>query len=171
MEARLHVLPDNGVVAQEDQDRRSATMRRATAADADRVAELLWTARAESVPDIPMIVHPRETVAPFVRTVLLREFEVWVAESGGSLVGFMALMPPDHLGHLYLLRAWTGHGLGSRFVELAKRRFPEGVQLWAFQSNLRGQRFYERHGFVPVEWTEGDGNEEKQPDVRMAWQP
>jgi GNAT superfamily N-acetyltransferase len=145
-------------------------IRRARADDVDDVAELFWTARAESVPDIPMIVHPKESVTPFVRTVLMREFEVWVAECDGSMVGFMALMPPDQLGHLYLRRAYTGRGLGSRFIELAKQRLPDGLQLWTFQSNLGSVRFYERHGFVPVEWTDGN-NEEKQPDVRMVWQP
>ena len=32
----------------------------------------------------------------------------------------------------------------------------------------RGLRFYERHGFTAVEWTDGD-NEEGEPDVRMVW--
>jgi GNAT superfamily N-acetyltransferase len=145
-------------------------IRRATAADADELADLFWTARRESVPEIPMIVHPRESISPFVRTVLLREFEVWVAEEGGRLIGFLGLMPPDQLSHLYLLRDYTGRGLGSHLLGLAKERFPDGLQLWAFQSNLGALRFYERHGFVPVEWTDGD-NEEKQPDVRMVWRP
>jgi ribosomal protein S18 acetylase RimI-like enzyme len=60
-------------------------------------------------------------------------------------------------------------GLGSRLVELAKSRWPEGLQLWTFASNVDAQRFYERHGFVVVEATDGSGNEEKQPDLRLAW--
>ena len=85
-------------------------------------------------------------------------------------VGFLALMPPDSLAHLYLLRSHTGRGLGARLVGVAKQRFPEGLQLWAFQSNEGAIRFYERHGFVPVEWTDGD-NEEQSRDVRMVWRP
>lgn len=117
-----------------------------------------------------MIVHPRESVQPFVETVLLREFEVWVAQADDALVGFLALMPPDQLGHLYITADLTGHGLGTRFLGLAKTRFPAGLQLWAFQSNEGALRFYERHGFEPVEWTDGD-NEETAPDVRMVWKP
>jgi phosphinothricin acetyltransferase len=42
------------------------------------------------------------------------------------------------------------------------------IQLWTFQSNSGARRFYERHGFVAVQTTEGD-NEEKAPDVRYVW--
>jgi len=147
-----------------------ATIRRATAADAVELADLFWTVREESVPGIPMIVHPRESVLPFVREVLLREFEVWVAQVEEQLVGFLALMPPDQLGHLYLSGEHTGHGLGSRLLAVAKQRFPEGIQLYAFQSNTEALRFYERHGFVAVAWSEDD-NEEGAPDVRLEWRP
>ena len=56
---------------------------------------------------------------------------------------------------------WTGNGLGSRLIEVAKRRRPGGLQLWTFQSNLGAQRFYERHGFSDAERTDGSGNEER----------
>jgi ribosomal protein S18 acetylase RimI-like enzyme len=147
-----------------------AIIRRATDADAVDLADLFWTVREESVPGIPMIVHPRQSVLPFVREVLLREFEVWVAQVEERLVGFLALMPPDQLGHLYLSGEHTGHGLGSRLLAVAKQRFPEGIQLYAFQSNTQALRFYERHGFVPVAWSEDD-NEEGAPDVRLEWRP
>jgi len=145
-------------------------LRRATHADASALAELFWRVRLESVPHVPMIVHPRDSVEPFVRNVLLTEFEVWLAELDGRPVGFLALMAPDVLGHLYISAQHTGHGLGGRFLELARQRFPDGLQLWAFQSNERAIRFYERHGFVATEWTDGD-NEEGEPDVRMSWGP
>ncbi|MDP9464580.1 MAG: GNAT family N-acetyltransferase, partial [Actinomycetota bacterium] len=45
---------------------------------------------------------------------------------------------------------------------------PEGLQLWTFESNDRARRFYERHGFTAVEFTDGAGNEERWPDVRYA---
>ncbi|MFW5469678.1 GNAT family N-acetyltransferase [Knoellia sp. CPCC 206435] len=145
-------------------------IRAAAPDDAAALAELYWEVRAESVPQIPAIPHDRSTVEPFVREVLLPEHEVWVAETDEGLVGFLALREPDELGHLYLARNHTGRGLGARFLELARERFPRGLQLWAFQSNTEALRFYERHGFVPVEETEGD-NEERAPDVRMVWTP
>ncbi|HEX5427878.1 MAG TPA: GNAT family N-acetyltransferase [Pedococcus sp.] len=147
-----------------------ATIRRATAADAVELADLFWTVREESVPGIPMITHPRESVLPFVREVLLREFEVYVAQVGPRLVGFIALVPPDVVGHLYVARDHTGRGLGGRLLALARERFPAGLQLYTFQDNHSALRFYERHGFVPVAWSEDD-NEEGAPDVRLEWRP
>lgn len=145
-------------------------IRPATDDDAVPLAQLYWQVRAETVPQIPAIPHDRSTVEPFVRGVLLPEHEVWVAETDDGLVGFLALREPDELGHLYLAGTHTGRGLGARFLELARGRFPGGMQLWAFQSNTGALRFYERHGFVAVEETDGD-NEERAPDVRMVWRP
>jgi GNAT superfamily N-acetyltransferase len=148
----------------------AASIRSATPDDADVLAELFWRVRSESVPEIQMIAHDRSTVERFVREVMLQELEVWLAERDGSAVGFLALMRPDVLGHLYIAAPHTNQGLGGRLLALAKQQLPGGLQLWAFQSNSRALRFYERHGLVPVEWTDGD-NEEGEPDVRMVWRP
>ena len=59
-------------------------------------------------------------------------------------------------------------GLGSRLVELARQRRPDGLALWVFASNTGAVRFYERHGFAVVGGTDGD-NEEGAPDLRMVW--
>jgi GNAT superfamily N-acetyltransferase len=75
------------------------------------------------------------------------------------------------LDQLYLDPSWMGRGLGDRFVDLARRRCPAGVQLWTFQSNGPARRFWERHGFVAEESTDGRGNQEHAPDVRYRWVP
>lgn len=99
---------------------------------------------------------------------VLREQEVWLAfADDGTLAGLMAL-DGDWMGQLYVDPAWTGQGLGTRFVDPAKRRRPGGLQLWTFVSNVRAQRFYERHGFTVEERTDGGGNEEQTPDLRYA---
>lgn len=143
-------------------------IRRADARDVPDIARLFWTVRAEAVPAIPTIAQPRAALEGFVRDVLLAEFEVWLAETDEERVGFMALMPPDQLGHLYVAAGHRDHGLGSRFLTLAQERYPEGLQLWTFRSNPRARQLYERHGFVAVECTEDD-HEEGAPDVRMVW--
>ena len=48
---------------------------------------------------------------------------------------------------------------------------PDGFQFWVFQQNERARRFYEAHGAVAVEFTDGEHNEEKTPDVRYEWKP
>lgn len=83
----------------------------------------------------------------------------------------LMVLDADWVEQLYTDPAWTGCGLGTRFVELAKQRRPGGLQLWTFASNVRAQRFYERHGFTVEEHTDGSGNEEKAPDLRYVWRP
>jgi ribosomal protein S18 acetylase RimI-like enzyme len=65
---------------------------------------------------------------------------------------------------------WTGLGIGSHLVNLAKWRCPRRLDLWVFQSNTRARKFYEMHGFSLEETTEGD-NEEGAPDAHYAWVP
>ncbi|GAA1779932.1 GNAT family N-acetyltransferase [Nostocoides veronense] len=142
-------------------------VRPATTDDAPALAELFWQIRQECVPQIPMIVHPRDTVEPFLRGQI-ETATTWVAQVGGDLIGFLVLSEPDHLDHLYLRREHTGSGLGSCLLELAKDTLPGGLQLWAFQANVSAIRFYERHGFTQVAWTDGD-NDEGAPDVLMVW--
>jgi GNAT superfamily N-acetyltransferase len=147
-----------------------AAIRRARPEEAEAVASLYWRARRESEPAIPPLVHDRASVESYVRDVLMRDAEVWVAAGPEGLVGLMALVEPDRLEQIYVLQDATGHGLGSRFLSVARHRFPDGIQAWTFQSNTRARRFYERHGFQPVRWTDGD-NEEGAPDVLYAWSP
>src|SRR3954468_833371 len=82
--------------------------------------------------------------------------------------GFLALSE-GWVDQLYLEPVWRGGGIGDRFVALARRRQPAGLQLWTFQVNEAARRFYERQGFVAAEWTDGAGNEEREPDVRYVW--
>lgn len=56
-------------------------------------------------------------------------------------------------------------------MALSKKQQPDGPALWTFQVNESAQRFYERHGFIAVERTNGLRNDEREPDVRYLWQP
>ena len=68
------------------------------------------------------------------------------------------------------VRRWfASHAAGARLVDVAKRRRPDGLQLWTFASNAGAQRFYERHGFVARERTDGSENEEGAPAIRYRW--
>ncbi len=82
----------------------------------------------------------------------------------------LLVLEPGWVDHLYLEPDRTGQGIGSQLLEVAKHLQPDGLDLWAFRSNTGARRFYERHGFVAVAFTEGD-NEEGEPDVRYHWSP
>jgi ribosomal protein S18 acetylase RimI-like enzyme len=146
-----------------------AVLRRAFAADADAIADV-WLASYGATYGWPP-VHSADQVRSWIRDVLLPEREMWVAQAdGGLIVGLMALAPGD-LDQLYVLPGWTGRGIGSRFVALAKERQPGGLTLFTFQVNAEARRFYERHGFRVVDTNDGERNEEHQPDVQYAWRP
>ncbi|TWV33384.1 GNAT family N-acetyltransferase [Streptomyces misionensis] len=145
-------------------------LRRAVAADA-RAAADVWLRSFEAA--LPTVVRPRtdDDVRDHFRDVVVPLRETWVAEAdGGRIVGVMVL-DGELLSQLYLDPSWRGRGLGDRFVALAKERGPGRLTLWTFQVNGPARRFYERHGFVAVETTDGRGNEEREPDVRYVWQP
>lgn len=38
-----------------------------------------------------------------------------------------------------------------------------------FQRNTGARAFYERHGFVAVDFNDGSRNEEKEPDATYRW--
>ena len=141
---------------------------RGTGADAEVVAEVYLRARHHAVPEIPPLVHGDDEVRHWMRGVL-DEQEVWLAHTGDGAVAGLMVLEGDWVGQLYLDPAWTGRGLGTRFLELAKQRQPGGLQLWTFVSNVRAQRFYERNGFNVEEQTDGSGNEEHAPDLRYVW--
>lgn len=144
-------------------------LRRATASDAGAAADVWLRSFAAA---LPTVVRPRsdDDVRTYFREVVVLLRETWVAEAADRVVGLMVL-DRDQLSQLYLDPDWRGRGIGDRFVDLAKRRRPDGLSLWTFQVNKPAHRFYERHGFVAVEYTDGSGNEEQEPDVRYAWHP
>jgi hypothetical protein len=74
------------------------------------------------------------------------------------------------LDHLYIDPFDQGLGVGSAFLDLAKTESPDGIELWTFAANSGARRFYERHGFLAVDRTDGD-NEEGAPDIRYHWRP
>ncbi|MGY1501665.1 GNAT family N-acetyltransferase [Streptomyces sp. QTS52] len=146
------------------------TLRRATADDAGAAADVLLRSRAAA---LPTVAWPRsdDEVRDYFRDVVVPHHETWVADaSSDGIVGVMVLAG-DKVSQLYLLADWRGHGIGGLCIALAKERSPGGLTLWTFQVNKPAHRFYERHGFVAVEYTDGSGNEEREPDVRYVWQP
>lgn len=60
-----------------------------------------------------------------------------------------------------------GLGLGSALLKRAQDG-AAAMSLWTFQANISARRFYEHHGFVPVEQTDRAGNEERSPTYSTA---
>ncbi len=147
------------------------TVRPATVADADAVADLYTAARVHAVPQMPPALHTNaEDRAYVARRVIEPDVTIWVAEGGGEVLGF-ASCTPTWLDGLYIRPDLKGQGIGSLLLDVVEATHADGYELWVFESNTGARRLYERRGLVEVERTDGSGNEEKSPDVRMAWRP
>ena len=143
-------------------------IRRAAEGDAAAVADTWLAAFRETYVFPP--AHTDDEVRAWVRTGLLPSTMTWVAVADDAVIGFMSLRD-SWVEQLYVRQPWTGRGIGSRLLALAKQARPHGLELWTFQVNAGARRFYERNGFTAVEMTNGAGNEERQPDVRYVWAP
>jgi len=95
---------------------------------------------------------------------------VMVAELEEGVAGFIAI-EGAYIEHLYIAPAHQGIGIGDALLQRAKELRPDGLMLWTFERNHRARAFYEKRGFVAVEFTDGSRNEERTPDVRYHWNP
>lgn len=141
------------------------TLRPATEADAGSVAEVHLSARRAA--PMPASVHADEEALPWLAS-RLREDRAWVAELDGRVVGY-ARFTSGWLDDLYVLPEYAGRGVGSALLDVVKSQLPEGFCLWVFETNAPARGFYARHGLLELEHTDGSANEERAPDVRMAW--
>jgi GNAT superfamily N-acetyltransferase len=145
-------------------------LRPAEPEDAAGVAEVYLVARraAAAAGAMPPSVHPDGEVRQWLAERVAAD-ETWVAELDGEVVAY-ARMTAEWLDDLYVHPDHAGEGIGGALLDLAKGLRPGGFGLWVFESNLAARRFYRRHGLVEVERTDGSGNEEGAPDVRMVWE-
>ena len=149
-------------------------VRQGRANDAPDLASVYLRSREFGLPEVPC-VHSKSEIRRWFGDEVLGHAEVTVAEVDGTVVALMVLEAgrggEGWIEQLYVDPTWMGEGLGTRLVDRAIQRFPEGLQLWTFQANMRARAFYERAGFVETELTDGRGNEEQAPDVRYVRTP
>jgi GNAT superfamily N-acetyltransferase len=146
-------------------------VRRAEHQDLRAAADVYIRSRRAAIPAIPPMVHDDDDVRAWFADTVFAKRELWIAvRASGAVIGIMVL-DDDSVDQLYVDPRHTGDGVGSELLAVAQSHRPAGLQLWTFQSNEGARRFYERHGFTPVEWTDGAGNEEGVPDMRYVWNP
>lgn len=140
-------------------------LRAATPDDAAAIATVHRLAMRISLPFLPELHTPEEDLR-FVRERLSTVNTVWVAEVAGQVAGYIAFHE-GWIDHLFVHPDHQGVGIGPMLLDKALEDGAER-QLWTFQQNTRARAFYEKRGFGAVEFTEGQGNEEKTPDVRYV---
>lgn len=146
-------------------------VRRARRQDVGAAAEVYLRSRHAAVASIASLVHDDDDVREWFADTVFGQQEMWIAEDASGLVVAVMVLDGDFVNQLYVDPVHVGSGVGSRLLAVAQSLRPLGLQLWTFQSNQGASRFYERHGFTAVEWTDGAENEEGAPDVRYVWKP
>lgn len=147
------------------------TVRNATLDDSERIADIYLASRGRYIPYAP-IVHTDAEVRIWIKTTLVPSGNVLVVSGDEGVMGFLAISRDDTHGwidHLYLDPSEVGRGLGSLLLAEAKKILGSPIRLYTFQSNEDARRFYRRHGFREVEFSDGSSNEERTPDVLLEW--
>lgn len=141
--------------------------RRAMSADAEGVAEIYLASRKTFLPFVPL-VHTDAEVREWIAGTLIPAGHVTVAISDGRAIGMMAVSSSeecDWIDQLYLHPSVVSRGIGSQLLACALQELGLLIRLYTFQANTGSRRFYERHGFRAVAFTDGANNEEHCPDV------
>jgi len=140
-----------------------ARVRRATVDDAANIAAIhVETWRAAYPHAFPaeylegLSVHDRLDL--WTRTLAGGAFDVFVAELGDRVAGFVSAGPAEdpaasgELFALYVLRSAWGHGLGRALLERAETALREGghevAVLWVLEDNPVARRLYETSGWT-----------------------
>ena len=143
-----------------------AAIRPALASDAAAIARILRASRLAAMPWLPHPYTPEQDLA-FVAGHMLPGAETWVAVGADGVEGFVSRRG-KWIEHLYIAPGRRGRGIGSALMRTAQAG-RASLALWVFQRNAPARDFYEHHDFRPVAFTDGAGNDEKEPDVRYAW--
>jgi GNAT superfamily N-acetyltransferase len=134
--------------------------------DVPRITEVFQAARTAAMPWLPVLHTPDEDLAFFGR--LVAEHVVHVAVLDGRVVAFAVVDEGvGDLEHLYVDPDLRRHGLGSALLGRVRAERPGPLQLWAFRDNTAARAFYAALGAVELYETDGSGNEERTPDVRL----
>jgi ribosomal protein S18 acetylase RimI-like enzyme len=148
-----------------------ARFRAAVLSDADAICNVYLVSRKHFLPYAPL-AHTDEDVRDWIANHLLYNADVSVALVDGEIVGMMAVTHDEGVGwieQLYVHPGFVGQGVGSQFIDRAKTKLGSPIRLYTFQTNEGARRFYERHGFKAIEYSDGSQNEEKCPDVLYEW--
>lgn len=147
------------------------TVRSAAVQDAAVVTEVLCLSRRQYLPFAPLI-HTDEEVREWIGDVLIPGNGVYVAEREDKVVAVLAISH-DQVGgwvdQLYVRPGYTGQGIGELLLQFAHTKLTPPIRLYTFQANAGARRFYERHGYRALSFTDGSGNEERCPDVLYEW--
>ena len=110
-----------------------------------------------------------EDDAGHFRRVISVEYEIWLAEADGRIVGLLARRD-DFIDQLFVHPDRQRRGVGTALLRKAVELSPGGLRLFTFQRNQPARSFYEKYGFRAVKFG-ASPPPENEPDVEYRWEP
>jgi putative acetyltransferase len=141
-------------------------LRQLTLEDMDSAAVVHRRSFDQALPTLAGLHTPDED-RWFFKERVFAACQIWGYFEDTALVGFIAFRE-GWIDQLYVLPSSQGQGIGTALLQVAQSQ-SGCLSLWTFQRNKSARRFYEKHGFVLVNETNGARNEEKEPDAMYSW--
>ena len=101
--------------------------------------------------------------------IIRAQCAIWVGTVDAQIVAYLA-MNKSYIDRLYVDPSEWRKGWGTRFIRLAKRLSPSGLELHTHQANAAARALYERHGFQAITFGISPPPESA-PDVEYHWRP
>jgi RimJ/RimL family protein N-acetyltransferase len=142
-------------------------LRQAKLTDAAGIADVYLASRKTFLPFAPP-AHSDVDIRQWIADVLIPSGGVIVVTRANELIGMMALSRDGAFGwdrSTLCSSVRCGRGIGTLLIERARQALGSRIRLYTFQANTGSRRFYERHGFRPIAFSDGHANEERCPDV------
>jgi GNAT superfamily N-acetyltransferase len=132
---------------------RKMKIRKATAQDLSRIAEILVFVKrikfrpifkndAYSFGELQVLSVAKEYGDPVILN------HIWVYDDG--IVKGMIRVEEEEIRELYVDYFFQNQRIGAELIKFAKNRFSVRF-LWAIEKNIDAIRFYERHGFYKTD--------------------
>ena len=145
----------------------SIQIRTAKTSDATEIADIYLESRKQLMP-FATLAHSDDEVRHWIKENLITKGNVTVAIVDQKIVGMCATSHKDKISwvdQLYVKPDYIQKGIGSALLSDAVTRSTLPIRLYTFQENQLAKRFYEKYGFVAIQFSDGSSNEEGVPDV------
>jgi ribosomal protein S18 acetylase RimI-like enzyme len=152
------------------EDASGPEVRRLRDDEVDEVIRLWHVTKRDAYPYLPLEQSRTiEEDSRFFREAILPRSDIWVADDGAALLGFMAL-EGSYIDRLYIHPEHQRRGIGTALMRKAMDLSPDGLQLHTHVKNTQARAFYERHLFRAVKFGISP-LPESEPDVEYHWTP
>ena len=154
-------------MGQSKAQRGTVVLRQAVSSDSQAIAAIRINCQSLYLP-YASSPHSAAQLLSWVDGHLIPSGGVAVAQAADETVGFMATSRADDccwIDQMYVKPGWLSQGIGAVLMAHALNTLHRPIRLHTFQENHGARRFYERHGFQAIHFTDGQANEEHCPDV------